>query len=500
MPTRLPTPTDGSASISTEKRARDLDNQFVKGVAWTGTSRLASQIISWASFLAVARILSPGDFGIIAGATSVVGFVGLIAEFGLGTAIVAKAELAEDELRQLLGMAAIAAVGAWVTCAILGFPVASAMRIPELTKVLPLVGVTIALTTINAVPSAALRRHMVFRSLSQFEMAKAVLAALAMLAFAMIGFGFWAPLTADLLATIVMTVMLFRSTRLKIKMPRPGAIGEALRFSRDVLVSRAAWYAYSNADFFVVGRQLGKAVLGDYSMAWTLINLPSEKVATLIFSVTPSIFARVRENLPEFRRYVLLLFESLAMLLIPMSAGIGLVARDTVAVVLGEKWHNATPLIQALALFAVIKSVSPLSAQILISRGRTAAARSQSIWGIAILPASFLLASRYGPVAVALVWTTVYPILVAFQIRTAAREIDLPMRTIARRIAPVVLSTAVMTGAVLGAQHLLADSAIAPVARLAISVGVGAVVYTAGLVLLARERLRAAWTFVRVRA
>ncbi len=488
-----------SDDSATRARARTLDGQFAHGIAWTGAARAASQIVSWASFLAVARILSPGDFGIVAGATSVVGLVALMSEFGLGTAIVAKSALEPGEIRQLAGMAAGLGVAAWLICAIVGWPAAAALRIPQLVRVLPVVGLSIALTTCNAVPIALLRRQLAFRTLSLFEMIKAFLAAGTVLGAALAGAGFWAPLLGDLVASAAMAAMLFRSSGLVPQRPRWHAIADSMRLSREVLVSRAAWYMYSNADFAVVSRRLGAGALGDYSMAWTLINLPTEKVATLIFSVTPGIFARVRDDLAEFRRYVLLLVESLAMLLMPMSAGIGLVATDAVAVVLGERWRHAAPLIQALALFAVVKSIAPLSAQILISRGHAAAARRQSLWGLAILPLAFVLASRYGAVAVALVWTSVYPVMVAFQLREAAHEIGLPIRSIARRIAPILLGTAVMSAAVLLLQRALAGGQLRPAVHLSLSIAVGAVVYTLVLWVVARERLRSAYTFVRQR-
>jgi len=189
----------------------------------------------------------------------------------------------------------------------------------------------------------------------------------------------------------------------------------------------------------------------------------------------------------------------MGMLLMPMSAGIGLVAADAVTVVLGEKWRNATVLIQALALFAVVKSVSPLSAQILISRGRADAARRQSLMGLAVLPLAFLFASRYGAVAVALVWTTLYPFLVAFQIHEASRDIELSLMTIARRLWPITFATLLMSGAVYGVRLWLAGDAIAPALRLAVCVAVGAAAYAGAIAVLAMDRLRAALAFVRAR-
>ena len=44
------------------------------------------------------------------------------------------------------------------------------------------------------------------------------------------------------------------------------AVRHSVRFGQYLVVFRIAWYLYSNADFAVVGRVLGKIVLGAYSL------------------------------------------------------------------------------------------------------------------------------------------------------------------------------------------------------------------------------------------
>ena len=43
---------------------RSLDEKFAGGLAWTAGAKWATQILTWASVLAVARLLSPSDYGV----------------------------------------------------------------------------------------------------------------------------------------------------------------------------------------------------------------------------------------------------------------------------------------------------------------------------------------------------------------------------------------------------------------------------------------------------
>ncbi len=58
--------------------ARDLDRLLVRGIAWTGAMKWFGQIVSWASTIVVARVLEPGDYGVVAMATLFLGLVTLV--------------------------------------------------------------------------------------------------------------------------------------------------------------------------------------------------------------------------------------------------------------------------------------------------------------------------------------------------------------------------------------------------------------------------------------
>jgi len=67
-----------SAAPSSQPGARELDQSLLRGIAWTGGARWATQLLSWASTLVVARLLSPSDYGLVGMAMVYLGFVQLV--------------------------------------------------------------------------------------------------------------------------------------------------------------------------------------------------------------------------------------------------------------------------------------------------------------------------------------------------------------------------------------------------------------------------------------
>src|SRR2546423_5544292 len=88
----------------------NLDRSLAQGIAWTGGIKWLTQLVSWASTLIVARLITPTDYGLFAMAMVYAGFVQLVNELGLSLAIVQRRDLSGDQIAQLGGLAVLASV------------------------------------------------------------------------------------------------------------------------------------------------------------------------------------------------------------------------------------------------------------------------------------------------------------------------------------------------------------------------------------------------------
>src|SRR5947208_14054947 len=75
----------------------ELRSLVVSGVRWKVLSQVLLQLVSFASTLVLARLLTPRDFGLAADALVFGGLAFLFADLGLGAAIVQRKELTEAD-------------------------------------------------------------------------------------------------------------------------------------------------------------------------------------------------------------------------------------------------------------------------------------------------------------------------------------------------------------------------------------------------------------------
>ena len=484
---------DVQASIGSES----LDRSLLHGLAWTGAAKWGSQLLTWASTLIVARLLSPEDYGLVGMAAIYMGLVSMLSEFGLGATVLALPDLSEEQVAQLHGFAFAFGLGSFAVSCAMAWPLGLFFHSTELPAVVIVMSVTFIITSFRVVPSALLRKKLRFRDLAMIDTIAALVLAVAMVGFAWFGLRYWTLVIGGLLSTSLSTAQTLWLQRQRMARPRVATLRHAMTFSGHILASRLSWYAYSNADFLVAGRLLGKAALGVYDFAWTLANVPIEKVTVLIGQVAFPIFAAVQNEPSEMRRYLLRLTEGLALLTFPASFGMAMVARGFVLTMLGDKWAGAIVPLQLLAVFVGFRSVMPLLPPILNVIGDSGFAMYNSLLLALVMPIAFyVMGTHWGTAGLALAWMTVYPPMALIVYRRVAKRIAMPTDQYLRALWPAVSSTIVMCAAVFGVQ-------VAVAGRLSLRMGTGLQVATGALtyagmcVTVHRRRLRAFYDVVK---
>lgn len=468
----------------------DLDRTLVRGIAWTGAARAVTQVLSWSSTLIVVHLLTPSDYGLVGMAALYLGLVKLISEFGIGAAVLALRDLTEDQVAQLNTFSALFGVGGFVVSAAAAMPLGVFFHAPNLPAVVVASSTVSIISAFRSVPSGLMQRDMRFKDMSAVEMARATVGVVAVMVLAWLGFGYWSLVWNEVLAAVTATGLTIWYRPVQFRWPHLAALRKAMGFSGQVILSRIAWYSYSNSDFLVAGRVLGQAALGAYTLAWTLTNLPIEKVTTLVIGVTPTFFSRAQKDNAEIRRYLLVLTEGLAIITFPVALGIALTADDFVHVVLGSKWVAAIGPLRLLALYTSVRSITPLVSQALTMTGRARHEMMNSVWSALVFPPAFWIGSHWGPTGIAAAWALIFPFLAFHLYRRLFKDIEMSSLQYFGALRPALAGCVVMAIGVLAARLLAADR-VPLVARFAAEVVFGASSYALLLATAFRPRMLA---------
>jgi O-antigen/teichoic acid export membrane protein len=475
----------------THPAARALDHALLRGVAWTAAAKWASQALGWVSWLIVARLLSPEDYGLVGMAAIYLGLITLLSEFGLGTAVLSIRELSVDQIKQLNGLAVLFGLASLLASCSVAIPLGRFFHAPQLPLVVVAMSTTFVITSFKTVPLALLQRDLRFKALALIDLSQALIVAIGMIGFAVAGFRYWTLVCGAVLGALMSTGAVLRLRRLPFARPRPKSLKHAITLSSDVVIARLCWYASANADFLVAGRILGKAALGFYNVGWTLASIPVEKVTSLVGQVTPAFFSAVQMDPPAIRRYLLRITEGIALITFPVSFGLALVAGDLVLVVLGSKWEGAIAPLQLLAAYAAVRSVTPLLHQVLLTIRDSRFVMWNMVAAAVVMPTSFYVGGHlWGTVGLAMAWVLVDPLIVFPSYWRVFSKIELTAKAYVLALWPALSGTALMAGVVLAVGVFSASEWPAGL-RLAAQIGAGAISYGLACLVLHRERLTA---------
>jgi teichuronic acid exporter len=467
---------------------RNLDAKFAGGLAWTAGAKWATQLLTWASVLAVARLLSQADVGIGEIAGMFVGITNVLAEFGIGTAVLHMPELDRRTLGQLHLFSMLLCTGIFGVSVLLAPALAWFFRSNHVL----FFAVTCAgflITGVQAVPFGLLQRDMDYRRLALLEALSVTVSAVVTVATAWYGWGFWALLAGPSAGKISSAALLCYWKQVPFAWPRWNDIRKPVEMGRHVAIGRVAAAAYGMADGVVIGRTMGEAVLGTYRMAMNLASAPAEKISSLIMRTATPLFANVMDDLALARRYYLIIGEVLSLSVIPLMVGLAMVAPQAVSLILSPKWVAAAGPLRWLGLFMIMRVLGTLAEQVLVSRLLTRFTMRMSILNFAIMPLAFIVAARWkGPSGVAAAWLVLSPVTIMPLLIILMRSINLSYREYALSLIPALAGSAVMCLALLGLNGRLPGSW--PLAiRLAVQISVGGAVYMGFILCFFRQRV-----------
>src|SRR5262249_23465335 len=150
----------------------NLDKPMFKGIAWVGGTKWIGQLLTWASNLIVARLLTPGDFGVVSMATVYLGLLTVASEFGIGSAVITIRELSVEQLEQLHGLAIILGLIGFGVSLVAARPLELFFRTPQLSGVVIALSLSFIITSFQVVPAAYLQRELRFKQLSLIGMGR----------------------------------------------------------------------------------------------------------------------------------------------------------------------------------------------------------------------------------------------------------------------------------------------------------------------------------------
>jgi O-antigen/teichoic acid export membrane protein len=474
------TPGDGRAGPALSSRKQTtLTAQTASGLSWFYLSMMTLMVANLAYTATLSRLLAPATFGLVAVANLVVLFVQFFARMGLGSALVQKPDLSEEEIRA----ASTAGIAVGLACLVLVWILAPALaalfRAPGLPPVLRGLSVSFVFMGWSMTGLGLLRRELRFRALSIILAGTYVFAYLVVgVGLALLGAGVWSLVAASVVHTAALAIAQYAIVRHPLRPvlrwePYQAVCGYGARLAGAHLLD----YGGSNLDTLTVSRVASTAVLGQYTRAYYLVFQPlTNYVSQALNNVLFSTLSRIQQDLGRLRGAYFSVLSIGNLILFPICAGIAVAARELVLVVLGPQWNMAIGLVPWFALAGGCHVVSQLTQ--LLADARAELNRSLVVQTAYIVALALLLLMVF-PFRSEGVWVFAAAVAVAELFRYVAylalarRVLGMPSARVWQAHVPAVFASAGVALAVAATRWALTDY-VRPLVVLGAEAGAGA--------------------------
>ena len=344
-------PKRGPAGGSTAA-PRGLTKRALGGMFWTSSGTGVQAAVQLLVLMALGRLLTPGEFGIMGAAAVVIALSQTVSRIGVGPAIIQRRELEPVHIRVAVTLSCslgflLGGIVYFGAPAIAGF-----YRIPEVEPVLRGVAFLFPLDGLNTVGKSLLSRDLHFRRWVALDLGSYVAGyAVVGVVLAWLGYGVWALVIANLSQVGLRTVMMYLATRHSL---RPSldlrAMHDLLSFGFGQSLAQIGSVISQQGDNMVVGRWLGPAALGIYGRAYTLMVMPATAFGRIVNRVLFPVMSQVQDEPHRLATGYERALAVVALVTLPISAFLWVVAPEVIPVILGPAW---TAVVVPFRLFSI---------------------------------------------------------------------------------------------------------------------------------------------------
>lgn len=471
----------------------ELKRAAVDGVRWTTAGRIAIEAITFASAVALARLIPPSGFGEAVVPLILVPLAVIFTFEGFGSALVQRKAI--EPAHAEAAMLASVLTGALFTAVTiaLAHPLGEPLFGAGPAELLVLVSPVFLLAGIGAVSRSLLWRRLDFRRVSLIEMLSLGIGAATSVGLATVA-GLDAPaiVLGALGGSLVTTVLLLFAAPPPLPRWHRVALREVLAFGLPASGAGLTYVAITNATLAVAAVRLTAAQVGIFWRAFQLGVIYQEKISGIMIRLAFPVYSRT-SDLTQLRRFHERATRIHAAVLLPLLSLLIVTAPDLVPWLFGERWAPAAGPVQVLCVAGMIAAVLTGYPQILLAAGKPRALLGFNVVLLGLYVLVSWIAAPHGITALALGVVGVHVFLLVSVYGVLFRRVlEIPVRRLVTDLLPAVACSLLLLAVAAPAAELMRETG-APVPVFLIAVGVvGGAVYLTAL----RSLFPAVWSDV----
>lgn len=348
-----------------------LRDQVFSGMIWKFAERISAQLVSFIVSVVLARILLPEAYGIVALVMVFINIANVFVTSGFSNALVQKKNADETDFSTIFYCSFAVSIVLYIGLFFAAPLIARFYQTEELTAVLRVFSLKIVLSSYSSVQHAYVSKHMIFKKFFFATFFGTVLSGVVGIIMALKGFGVWALVAQYLVNSTVDAIVLSITVKWRPRLLFSWNAAKGLMgYGWKVLCASLIGTLYGNLRSLIIGKYYTKDDLAYYNRGKNFPDLIMNNVVSTITSVLFPAMSNAGDK-DGIRRMTKKSVRMTSYIVFPMMAGMALVARPFVLVLLTEKWSEAIVYLQLVCLYNACHTITQTNLQAINALGRS---------------------------------------------------------------------------------------------------------------------------------
>lgn len=345
-----------------------LKEKTAKGLFWGGISNFVQQVIGMAFGIAIARILSPDDYGLVAMLAIFTAVANTVMDSGFTTALVNRKTIEHKDYNAVFWFNVFVAFGIYVLLFFAAPWIARFYNQPVLVSLSRVLFLTFIISATGVAHNALLLKKIMAKQRGIIDMAAVFGSGAIGLILALNGFAFWGLVIQQLSQVLIIVVLRWRLSPWRPTFEFDWApLREMFGFSVKVFLGAIVGVISANLFSVILGRYYRETETGYYSQGRKWATLGISVLSGMFVGVVQSVLVEAsdsRERLINVSRR-LLRFGSLVTF--PLMLGLAFVAKEFILLTIGAKWTGSIVYLQLFCLWGCFSFLEIIYVYLLLS-------------------------------------------------------------------------------------------------------------------------------------
>ena len=431
--------------------ANGLTGTVVRGTALAGIGYALSQLLTLASYLVLARLVTPTEFGLFTAGLVLVGLARLYTESGMMAALVYRRDRLEEAASTAVVSTFLAGLAMGLLMLALAPVIGAFFHDSRVTGIAAAAAGLALLRTISIVPDALLQRRFSFLRRMIVEPGSVLAFGVVGIVLTANGLGVWGLVIAQYASFLVSALLSWGLVRWRpqLRLASFAMWRELISYGRHTIAATTVIRVGEEIPVFILGRFTGAAALGQLRYGRRIASLPLAMIMAAASYVLFPAFARIATERERFQASVLRALRWMAILAVGGGMIMIPLGKPLTTLAFGDVWAQAGEAVMALGVYCAARGISSLIVEALKAHGRPEVVTRMNVIELVVGSIAMLALLPFGLVGVCVGISIGSIVRTAYALRRTHVVVGLPLGSLLEAIRAPLLAALAMVAVLL---------------------------------------------------